>query len=75
MNISELMPIIKEVLLNPFVIGTAIVIILYCSFMGYIARYKKKPARPKKKKIQPEPTPAPKQESDEEQESEESVEE
>ena len=37
MNFEYIFPILKGVLLNPFVIGTAIVIILYCNFMGYVA--------------------------------------
>ena len=62
MNFEYIFPILKGVLLNPFVIGTAIVIILYCNFMGYVARYKKKPPKPKKKVVA---APAPKPEGKE----------
>ncbi|MCQ2599849.1 MAG: hypothetical protein MJ184_00635 [Treponema sp.] len=64
MNFEYIFPILKGVLLNPFVIGTAIVIILYCNFMGYVARYRKKPPKPKKKVVAA-PAPAPKPESEE----------
>ena len=58
MNFEYIFPILKGVLLNPFVIGTAIVIILYCNFMGYVARYRKKPPKPKKKVVAaPNPKP------------------
>ena len=62
MNFEYIFPILKGVLLNPFVIGTAIVIILYCNFMGYVARYRKKPPKPKKKVVA---APAPKTEGKE----------
>ena len=58
------MPIIKSVLLNPYVIGTTIAIILYCNFMSYVARYKKKPPKAKKPKVV-EAAPAPKSENTE----------
>lgn len=74
MKLDVILPILKGVLLNPFVIGTAIVIILYCSFMSYVARYKKKPPKPKKKSA-PEPAPAPKKEGEEGEASEEAAEE
>ena len=64
MNFEYIFPILKGVLLNPFVIGTAIVIILYCNFMGYVARYRKKPPKPKKK-IVADAAPAPKPEGKE----------
>ena len=62
MNFDYIFPILKGILLNPFVIGTAIVIILYCNFMGYVARYRKKPPKPKKKVVA---APAPKPEGKE----------
>lgn len=60
------MTIIKEVLLNPFVIGTTIVIILYLNFISYIVRYRKKPPKIKVKKIQDTPAPQPKQDNENE---------
>lgn len=60
MNLAKMLPVIKGVLLNPYVIGAAIVVILYCNFVCYIVRYKKKPPQPKKKKIvEAAPAPAP----------------
>lgn len=64
MKLDVIFPILKGVLLNPFVIGTAIVIILYCNFMSYVARYKKKPPKPKKKSAAA-PPPPPKKEGEE----------
>jgi len=66
MKINQLMPIIKEVLLNPFIIGTTIVIILYLNFISYIVRYRKKPPKIKVKKIQDIPAPQPKQDNENE---------
>ncbi len=66
MKLGEIIPVITGVLLHPYVIGTAIVIILYCNFVSYVARYKKKPPKPKKKKIvEAAPTPAQKAEGEE----------
>lgn len=60
MNLAKMLPVIKGVLLNPYVIGAAIVVILYCNFVCYIVRYKKKPPQPKKKRIvETAPAPAP----------------
>lgn len=50
MSFSEFIPIFLKVLSSPLVIGATIVIFLYCNFMGYIARYKKRPPSPKKEK-------------------------
>ena len=55
-----MLPVIKGVLLNPYVIGAAIAVILYCNFVCYIVRYKKKPPQPKRKKVvEAAPAPAP----------------
>lgn len=59
MNFLEIFRILKKVLLNSYVIAVTIVVILYCSFMSYVAHYKKTPPKPKKRRI--EPTPAPTQ--------------
>ncbi|MBQ0162883.1 MAG: hypothetical protein KBS84_06975 [Treponema sp.] len=59
MNLAKMLPVIKAVLLNPYVIGAAVVVILYCNFVSYIVRYKKKPPKPKHKKIvEAAPSPA-----------------
>lgn len=58
MNFSKILPVVTSVLLNPYVIGAAVAVILYCNFVCYIVRYKKKPPQPKRKKIV-EATPAP----------------
>lgn len=63
MNLAKMLPVIKAVLLNPYVIGAAIVVILYCNFVCYIVRYKKKPPQPKKKRIV-EAAPAPAKEGE-----------
>ena len=49
-------PVILKVLTNPYVIGTAIVIFLYIDFCIFVANYKKKPKKLKKKST---PKPAP----------------
>lgn len=72
MKLSEAMPVIKAVLLNPYVIGAAIAVILYCNFMSYVARYKKKPPKPKKPKAV-EAAPAPKPEGEKGAENEEAA--
>lgn len=65
MNISKILPVIAGVLLNPYVIGAAVAVLLYCNFVSYVARYKKKPPKPKKKHVEPAPAPAPKPEGEE----------
>lgn len=74
MKLSEAMPVIKAVILNPYVIGAAIAVIFYCNFMSYVARYKKKPPKPKKPKAV-EAAPAPKPEGEKDAENEEAAEE
>lgn len=67
MNFDKIIPVLKAVLLNPFVIGAAVVIILYCNFVCYVVRYKKKPPQPKKKRIveaAPQPAPQAEQSAD-----------
>lgn len=55
MKLAQIFPVLKCVLLNPYVIGTAVVILLYCNFVSYIARYKKGPVKTKKKRASPKP--------------------
>lgn len=54
MKLMQIFPVLKYVLINPYVIGTTIVILLYCNFVSYVARYRKKPPKAKKRK-----TPSP----------------
>ena len=59
---NEIIPLIKQILLNPFVIGTAIVVILFMNFCCFVANYSKKPKKASKKKA---PAPAKKETSEE----------
>jgi predicted membrane protein len=61
---NEIIPLIKQILLNPFVIGTAIVVILFMNFCCFVANYSKKPKKASKKKA-PSPAPAKKETSEE----------
>lgn len=54
--------LIFKVLLNPYVIGTTIAVILMLNFCCYVASYKKKPPKPKGKKVKAAPAPAPEKE-------------
>ena len=66
MNMNEIIPLIKQILLNPFVIGTAIVVILFMNFCCFVANYSKKPKKASKKKASaPAPAPAKKETSEE----------
>lgn len=49
MKISELLPILKQVLTNPYVIGTAVVVILFMNFCSFVCNYKKRPPKGKKR--------------------------
>ena len=60
MNMNEMIPLIKQILLNPFVIGTAIVVILFMNFCCFVANYSKKPKKARKKT---ESAPSPKKDS------------
>ena len=51
--------LIFKVLLNPYVIGTTIAVILMLNFCCYVASYRKKAPKPKGKKIKTAPAPAP----------------
>lgn len=51
--------LIFKVLLNPYVIGTTIAVILMLNFCCYVASYRKKTPKPKGKKIKTAPAPAP----------------
>ncbi len=64
MNMNEIIPLIKQILLNPFVIGTAIVVILFMNFCCFVANYSKKPKKASKKKASA-PAPAKKETSEE----------
>ena len=64
MNMNEIIPLIKQILLNPFVIGTAIVVILFMNFCCFVANYSKKPKKVSKKKASA-PAPAKKETSEE----------
>lgn len=57
MDIKEALPVIKTVLINPYVIGTAVCVILYMNFCSFVANYRKKPPKPKKVKSSPPPAP------------------
>lgn len=46
---NDIMNLIKQILLHPFIIGTAIVVILYMNFCCFVANYTKKPKKSKKK--------------------------
>ena len=59
MNISELLPVIKQVLINPYVIGTAVVVIFFMNFCSFVCNYKKKPPKVKPKKAPAPAAPAP----------------
>ena len=47
MKLAAMLPIILGVLKNPIVIISAAVIILYLNFVFFVARYVKKPPKPK----------------------------
>ena len=66
MDINELIELIKKILLHPFIIGTAIVVILFMNFCCFVANYSKKPKKASKKKDKaPAPAPAKKETSEE----------
>ena len=50
MKLGAMLPVVLGVLKNPITIITAAVIILYLNFVFFVARYVKKPAKPKKKR-------------------------
>jgi hypothetical protein len=58
MSEKELIPVIFEVLKNPYAIGTTITVILLMNFCCFVANYRKKPPKPKKVKKSPSPAPA-----------------
>lgn len=74
MKINEIFPVAIGVLTNPYVIAVAIFVLIYCSFVSYIVRYKKKPPRPKIEKSS-KPSVSESAEQENSSESEESVEE
>ena len=56
MDISAVFAVIKQVLADKRVIGTAVFVFLMMDFGVFVAHYTKKPPKPKHKRI---PTPAP----------------
>ena len=56
-GIKNMLPVILKVPSNPYVIGTAIVVFLYMDFCIFVANYKKRPKKAKKKSA-PKPVPA-----------------
>ena len=69
MHVLSLLDIIKDVLLNKYVIFAAVAVLLYVNFVYYVANYRRRPKRHKKIKVaaQPKPAaPAPAKSSDEE---------
>ena len=58
MKFAAMTPVILGVLKNPIVIISSAVIILYLNFVFFVARYVKKPPRPKRKKVAAAPAPA-----------------
>jgi len=60
MSFAELLPVLKNIFTSPIVIGTAVVVVLYMNFCAFVANYRKKPPRPKKKRTPP-PAPAKKE--------------
>lgn len=50
MNIHDTISLVKQVLLNPYVIGTTVIVILYMNFCCFVANYRKKPPKIKKLK-------------------------
>lgn len=58
MKMTELLPILKQVLINPYVIGTVVVVILFMNFASFVANYRKKPPKPKVKRAAAAPAPA-----------------
>lgn len=61
-NVSFLWVLIN-VLKSPYVIGTAVFVIIYLSFAFYVVSYKKKPAKTVKAKKPPKAPPPPAEES------------
>lgn len=55
MSISAMLPVIKHVLLNPTVIATAVILLLYVNFVSFVVKYQKKPSQPKKRRRAPPP--------------------
>ncbi|MDE5897674.1 MAG: hypothetical protein K2H09_00155, partial [Treponemataceae bacterium] len=50
MNFSELTAVLKHVLTNQIVIGTAVVVLLYMNFCCFVANYRKRAPKPKKRR-------------------------
>lgn len=67
-ELKEYLPVIKEVLTNPYVIATAIAVFIYIDFCVFVANYRKRPKKLKKKRIsRVSPPPAAKTENTENQ--------
>ncbi len=60
MNFSNFISVFLKILTNKTVIITTVLVFLYIDFICYVARYRKKPPRPKVKKVAaPAPAAAP----------------
>ena len=60
MNFSSFISVFLKILTNKTVIITTVLVFLYIDFICYVARYRKKPPRPKVKRISaPAPAAAP----------------
>lgn len=58
MSLKDIFPILFSVMKNKYVIGTAIVVLIYLEFVRYVINYRKRPKRKKdKKKIIAAPAP------------------
>ena len=60
MSFVELLPVLKKILTNQAVIGTAVAVMVYMNFCVFVANYRKKPQVPKKKKRESAPSAPPK---------------
>ena len=43
MSFAELLPVLKKILTNQAVIGTAVAVMVYMNFCVFVANYRKKP--------------------------------
>lgn len=73
MKLDVILPVILGVIKNPYVIGAAVFVLLYCNFISFVHRYTPKPPKPKKKVVAA-PAPAAPAEEAQEADSEEAEE-
>ena len=59
MNTHDFLPVIKTVLSDFRVIGTAVVVFLFMNFCSFVVKYRKKSKLPKPKKSFAAPAPEP----------------